>query len=197
MAKYLINSSGALAEQSSVATTAGAGDAGKIPELNGAGVLAPALINAKNTSAGAGDAGKIPQLDASGRLDTTFLPVGVGADTASIVASEALSAGDLVNIWYNAGAFNVRKADASTAGKEAHGFVLSAFASSAAATVYFEGTNTQMTGLTTAKQYLSATTPGKTQATSPSTSGQVVQIVGFGTSATSMNFQSNLPIVLA
>lgn len=148
------------------------------------------------TSAGAGDSGKILGLDSSGRIDSSMMPVGIGADTAAITASEALSAGDLVNIWNSTGA-KVRKADGSVAGKEAHGFVLSSVSSSATATVYFEGTNTQVTGLTPGVQYLSATTPGAATATVPSATGQVVQRVGFATSATAVNFQSELPIVLA
>lgn len=147
------------------------------------------------TSAGSGDTGKIPGLDAAGRLDSSFMPVGLGADTASITASEALSAGDLVNVWNSTGA-KVRKADATTAGKEAHGFVLSAVSSSASATVYFEGTDTGVTGLTPGVQFLS-TTPGAATATAPSSSGNVVQRVGFATAAAALNFQSNVPVVLA
>lgn len=147
------------------------------------------------SSAGSGDTGKIPGLDAAGRLDASFMPVGLGADTASITASEALSAGDLVNIWNSTGA-KVRKADATTAGKEAHGFVLSAVSSSATAVVYFEGTDTGVTGLTPGVQYLS-TTPGTATGTPPSSSGNVVQRVGFATAATALNFQSNAPVVLA
>ena len=48
---------------------------------------------------------------------------GGGADTGTVTTSEALAAGDLVNIWNSSGA-KARKADATTAGKEAHGFVL-------------------------------------------------------------------------
>jgi hypothetical protein len=147
------------------------------------------------TSAGAGDAGKIVGLDATGRFDTSVMPVGLGADTASVTASEALAAGDLVNIWNSTGA-KVRKADATTAGKEAHGFVLAAVSSSATATVYFEGTDTGVTGLTPGVNYL-ATTAGTATATPPSGSGNVVQRVGFATAATALNFQSLSPIVLA
>lgn len=46
------------------------------------------------TSAGAGDASKIPQTDSSGRLDLSLMPVGIGADTFTANASGALSAGD-------------------------------------------------------------------------------------------------------
>ena len=148
------------------------------------------------TSAGLTDAGKIPAIDGTGRLDTSFMPVGIAADSAAITTTEALAAGDLVNIYNSSGA-KCRKADASTAGKEAHGFVVAAVANGATATVYFEGSNAQVTGLTPGVQFLSATTPGLTTSTAPSATGQVVQRVGFATSATSFNFQSMLPVVLA
>lgn len=161
---------------------------------NNAGVLTE--IAALQTSAGAGDAGKIVALDAAGRLDNSFMPVGIGADTASIVASEALNAGDYVNVYDDTGTAKVRKADATTAGKEAHGFVLSAVSSAALATVYFEGTNTAITGQTAGVVYL-ATTAGAGSITPPSAAGNVVQRIGFAVSATAMNFTSNQPIVLA
>lgn len=151
---------------------------------------------ALQASAGAGDAGKIVALDATGRLDSSMMPVGIGADTASIVTSENLSAGDLVNIWNDGGTAKARKADATTSGKEAHGFVLSAVTSPAAATVYFEGTNTAVTGLTPGNQFL-ATTAGTATATAPSAAGNVVQKVGVATSATTLNFEGQQPIVLA
>ncbi len=161
---------------------------------NNAGVLTE--IAALQTSTGAGDAGKIVALDTAGRLDNSFMPVGIGADTASIVASEALNAGDYVNVYDDTGTAKVRKADATTAGKEAHGFVLSAVSSAALATVYFEGTNTAITGQTAGVVYL-ATTAGVGSITPPSAAGNVVQRIGFAVSATAMNFTSNQPIVLA
>ena len=151
--------------------------------------------SAITTSAGAGEVGKIPHLDASGRLDNSFMPTGIGADTQSIQASENLAAGDLVNIWNSSGA-RIRKADATTAGKEAHGFVLASVTSGNNGTVYFEGNNAQVTGLTPGVQYLS-TTPGLATATAPSAAGNVVQRVGFATAATNLNFQSQVPVVLA
>ena len=79
--------------------SAGAGDANMIPALNASGVLDLSITNGKAASAGASDAGKLVALDAAGRINTTMMPTGIGADTAIIVASEALSAGDLVNIY--------------------------------------------------------------------------------------------------
>lgn len=189
--KVITNNAGQLQEVASISTSAGAADAGKIIATNASGQIDVSFLNTTVSSS----PNKLVMTGADGRLDISVLPVGVGADTAVINASEALAAGDLVNIWNNSGTANVRKADASTAGKEAHGFVLAAVASGQPATVYFEGTNTQMTGLTPGRQYLS-TTPGKTSATAPTGSGQVVQVVGFAVSATAMNFQSTLPIVL-
>jgi hypothetical protein len=194
MAKFLVNQSGALAESTSVGTSAGAGDATKIPHLNGAGVLDATIVNSKNTSAGAGDAGKIPALDASGRLDSSFLPVGIGADTSAITTSEALAAGDFVNI-HNSGGARARKADAAVAGKHAMGFVLTGAASGAEAAVYFEGSNTAVTGQTPGDVFLS-TTAGLATSTAPSGTGNVVQPIGVATSPTSINFQYNRAITL-
>ena len=148
------------------------------------------------TSAGAANAGDIPALDESGRIDNSMMPVGIGADTAIVVASETLAAGDFVNVWDDSGTPKVRKADATTAGKEAHGFVLAAVSSAANATVYFEGTNTQVTGQTGGPVYLQ-TTAGKGGATVPSGSANVVQRIGFATSATAVNFDAGVPVKLA
>jgi hypothetical protein len=161
---------------------------------NNAGQLTEVITN--QTSAGVADAGKIPALDSTGRLDSSLMPVGIGADTAVVIASEALTAGNYVNVWSNAGTPSVRKADATVSGKEAHGFVLVGVSSAANATVYFEGTNTQVTGQTAGVVFLS-TTAGAGTSTCPSAAGNVAQCIGFAVSATAVNFQSNRPIVLA
>jgi hypothetical protein len=154
-------------------------------------------VNATVASAGAADAGKIIGLDASGRIDVTMMPTGIGADTASVTTSEALAAGDFVNIHESTGV-KVRKASAASVATEAHGFVLSAFASGAAALVYFEGTNpTGQSGLTGGDVFLSPTTPGKGQSAVPTTAGQIVQVIGTAVSATSVNAGVQRPIILA
>lgn len=146
-------------------------------------------------SAGAANAGDIVALDDSGRIDNSMMPVGIGADTAVIAASEALAAGDWVNVWNSTGA-KVRKADATTSGKEAHGFVLAAVTSGANATVYFEGTNTQVTAQTPGPVFLQITA-GTGGATAPSASGNVVQRLGVAVSTTAVNFEGGVPVVLA
>lgn len=156
----------------------------------------PTQEQAINSSAGAGDADKLIRLDSSGRIDETMMPVGIGADTASIEASENLSAGDFVNVYNDSGPM-VRKADATTAGKEANGFVLDAVASGNNATVYFEGQNTQLSGLTPGDVLYLTTTAGTASATAPSGSGNIVQRVAKAVSATSASFEPAQPITLA
>lgn len=134
-----------------------------------------------------GTADAIPAGDATGRLDVSWMPVGIGAETINGLASEALSAGNFVNIYNNAGVLGVRKADATTNGKPAHGFVIAAVASGASATVYqISQTNTQLTGLTPGSDYFLATTAGGVTLTPPSTAGNVVQFLGRASSATEL-----------
>ena len=152
-------------------------------------------VAATVTSAGTGNDGDLVALDPSGRLDNSVMPVGIGVDTKTIAASEALAAGDWVNVWNSTGA-KVRKADATTAGKEAHGFVLAAVSSGGNALVYFEGTNTQVSGQTPGPVYLQ-TTAGTGGATIPSASGNVVQNLGVAVSATEVNFERGTPVALA
>ena len=155
-------------------------------------------VAANDASAGVADAGKLVALDSTGKIASSMLAASPAEDTLSITVEEAggLSAGDLVNIFDNAGA-KVRLADASN-GRIAHGFVKSAFLNAAAATVYKEGTNDQLTGLTPGSpQYLSATTPGAVTATPPSATGQVVQKVGTAFSASDLDWEPSQPITLA
>jgi hypothetical protein len=60
-------------------------------------------VEAIVSSTGAGDANKIPRTGADGRLDNSFLPTGIGADTKIMPAIEALAAGDMVNVFLDAG----------------------------------------------------------------------------------------------
>lgn len=157
-------------------------------------------VEAKIASAGAGDSGKIVALDSTGRIDTSMMPVGIGADTKSILASENLAAGDFVNIYNNAGTANCRKADATvaSAGEQAHGFVLNNVTSGQNATVYFEGPNTAVTGLTAGVTYvLSHSTPGGVVAlaSASTTAGHILQVVGVATSATEINVEIAKPII--
>ena len=92
-------------------------------------------------SAGAGDAGKYTALDSSGKLDSSFMPAGLAADSLSVLASEAIAAGAAVQVYNNAGTLNVRNADKSTAsrGKMCNGFANGAISNAASGTVNFAG----------------------------------------------------------
>ncbi len=188
MAKFLKLLGGIFAEEESVVgATTSAANAGKLPELNASGTLNPALLNASTTGPS-----KVVQLDGSGKLDPSVIPSGFGVDANVLTASEALSAGDFVNIWSG----GVRKADAST-NKPAHGFVASAVANGGSATVIAEGTNTSVSGLTTGPVWLSGTTPGAASNTPPTGTGKIVQPIGTAVASGAVNFQQGPVTLLA
>lgn len=147
------------------------------------------LFTAITTSTGVSDAGKILATDANGRIDSSFMPAGIGSATETMVASESLTAGDFVNIWLDTGTRKARKADASN-GRAANGFVTANVALNANATVILQGANTSLTGLTIGSRYfLSASTPGGSTVTAPTTSSHIIQELGIAVSATSINFE--------
>jgi len=147
-------------------------------------------LEATVVSTGASEAGDIPALDGTGKLDPSVLPVGVGADVKLLEADEALSAGDYVNIFDDGGTEKVRLADNSN-GREAHGFVLDAFSAAATATVYFEGSNTALAGLTAGeRQYLG--TAGDVISTpldnnDVANAGKIHQLLGTAIDSTTVN----------
>ena len=142
----------------------------------------------------AGQAGQLVALDDTGRLDATIMPVGIAADVYSGVASGALSAGDFVAV----SATGVVRASAASTGVQADGFVLVASTNGASAFVYFEGTNTSLTGLTVGtRYYLSDATPGGLTATPASGAGKFHQYLGKAITTTSLSFEGDDAIVLA
>ena len=163
-----------------------------------AGRLVEETVESVSASTGATDADKLVRLTSSGKLDESVLPTGLGADVLTIVASENLAAGDFVNIWNDASTAKARKADASSAGKEVDGFVLDAVNSGQSASVYFEGRNTALSGLTVgARYYLSATAAGTITTAPPTGTGQVVQFMGRASGATSLAFEATDGVILA
>ncbi len=151
-------------------------------------------VSAVESSAGVGDEGKIVALNASGHIDSTMFDSALLSETKVAPASENLAAGDLVNIWNDAGTLKVRKADASAAnaGEKAHGFVNAAVTAPANATVYFDGEVSGLSGLTLGAEYfLSDSTPGGITATPVTTAGNLLQSVGVAKSATTLSFESD------
>jgi hypothetical protein len=158
----------------------------------------PKEIVANQTSAGAGDAGKLPALNASGVLDSTLLPPGIGLASQVFPTSEALTAGALVNIFLVSTVPTARNANATDATKAAIGFVLAGTTSPANATVYFPGQIvTGVTGLTVGAPVFLSTTSGAVTSTPPAATGNLMQQVGWALSATSFVFQPAPGIVRA
>lgn len=147
----------------------------------------PTRQTAAQTSAGVGDANKLVRLGTDGYLDKSLFPAG-GQEVKTVVADTGgLSAGDFVNLYNSSGTLKARKADATTSGKEAHGWVDSAVSAGANATVYFSGgLNTNLTSLTVGSSYYLATTAGGVTATPPSSTGNVQQFIGVATSTTEL-----------
>lgn len=148
----------------------------------------------KSTSAGAVDAGEFVVLGAGGKLDPTVLPNGVGADAVTAIAGEALVAGDFV---YIAAGGTVMKADATTFAKRAMGYVTAAVANAGTATVFFDESNSALSGLTPGAKYFLSAAAGLATATAPTTAGQFVQCLGIATSATSLHVNIQEPILRA
>jgi hypothetical protein len=159
------------------------------------GTSGPQEVVATTTSAGSADAGKIVGLDPAGRLDSSLMPVGIGADTYTGNAFEALTAGAFVYIKADG---TVANASAASGGVAAVGFVLAASASGASAVVYFEGRNTAKTGLTVGTTYfLSDTVAGGVMTTPPSGTGKLYQVVGTAISSTSLNTEMSQAVIRA
>ena len=145
-------------------------------------------------STGAPSSGEIPALDSNGRLSSTMMPVGFGQDSVSAIAGEALAAGDMV--YFNASG-QALKADATSIGKQARGYVIAAVANGGTAAVFFDDTNTGVTGLTPGSTYYLNTTAGGVTTTPPTTTGNIVQEVGFATSATTLRVNIQEPVIRA
>lgn len=152
---------------------------------------------ANDSSAGASDAGKIVKLDSEGRLNLNMMPSGIAPDTKDMTATEALSAGNLINVFDSTGG-KARKADATAANKfHAVGFVLDSVSSGQPAKVYFEGVITGLSGLTIGAKYYLSETAGAITTTAPTSSGALVQFVGTAISATELSFEPNQHYILA
>ena len=155
-------------------------------------------VIANSTSAGVADADKMVTLNAAGEIDQSMMPAGIGADTLAIVASEDLLAGDLVNIFDDAGTVKVRKAVATGVSTRASGFVLEPFLTGASASVYLEGKNTSAIGtFAGGLDVFLSTTAGEVTNTAPSGTGNIAQLVGRAVSNSAITTEMAQPILLA
>lgn len=116
----------------------------------------------------------------------------------TVIAGEALSIGNLVNLYVDAGVLKARKASAVDNTKPAEGFVDSTVILGAQCVVYFGGNIISgFEGLTVdAILYLSAITPGSVTNVAPTGVGKIIQQVGRALSATTMIFEPQPTIEL-
>jgi len=152
------------------------------------------------TSQGAADAGKLIAADDTGKLDPSFLPAGIGANQVVATASEALSPGDFINLYSNAGALAMRKADNSN-GREAWGFVESAVANGAPGTAKrLNVTNAARSGLTAGAEYWLGTAGGVVSAAldaaDVANANKVSQYLGRAKSETELVTVEYSPVIL-
>lgn len=157
-------------------------------------------VKAVAQSSGATDAGKLLALGPDGRLDNSVMAAGVGQHVDIYPASEALSAGDFVNIFPDGGAAKVRKADNAT-GRKADGFVDEAVDQAANATVFpLDSVNAELTGLTPGTEYWLGTAGGVTStpldATDDGNTNKINQLLGVANSATELRTNDHTPTVL-
>lgn len=98
------------------------------------------------TSSGAAQAGQLVALGADGKLDPSVVGSGSGAggDVQNTTATEALNAGDWVNLYNNSGSAAARKALAQDGTKPARGFVLVFVGAGSAVNVYLSGVNAKI-----------------------------------------------------
>ena len=147
------------------------------------------LVTAITSSTGGADGNKVIATQPDGTIDPSFFPPGVTIHTEIVNATEALVAGDFVNIYDNGGAAGVRKAIANDPAKFANGFVLDAFTISTNATVYTGGINTTVAATEGIRSYLSTTVAGSSTETAPTdTPGHIQQVLGTGV-ATGLLFE--------
>lgn len=115
--------------------------------------------------------------------------------SASLMAAEALVAGDFVHVFADSGVAKVQKANATDTTKPADGFVLAAVAPGALAKVYGPGqVNTALSGLTPGSKYWLSTTGGAAASAAPAASGNGDQEIGKALSANALLFAPKLMV---
>ncbi len=99
--------------------------------------------------------------------------------TLSIKTTEAIDAGDFINIFDHNGEASIRRAVASDPLMFTNGFVLESYAQNTSAKVHLIGFNSAVTILSTQSLvYLDDGTPGNFTTARPTTPGYIVQSLG-------------------
>jgi len=152
----------------------------------------PIREQAIQISAGAADSGKITKLNALGELDESMLP---NSEIQSKTAFETLTASDFIHVRSDG---QIEKADATTSGKPASGFVRVGITAASADKTYGEGILGGFTGLTVGGAvFLGKTAGAVSQDVSSFTAGNVVQKLGVAWSATEVKVEIGIAYLLA
>lgn len=138
----------------------------------------------KQTSAGAGDAGKGVALDSGGLISSTMLPT---SGLTTLTAFETIAAGDMINLFNDAGTVKARKADNTNISKRADGFAPSGVTAAASGAFNVgNGANSGVTGLTVGAEYFLGVA-GAVTPTPVTAAGTVLQRVGVARTATELD----------
>lgn len=149
-------------------------------------------------SSGAANSGDIAALGADGRFDETVMPLGIGANIVVAEASEAISAGRFVNLFYDTGVLKMRLADNSNA-RPAWGYVRDSVASAVDGSVYrINTTNANMSALTPGADYWLGVAGGviDTPLNAETDTGKLDQYLGVASSATELVTVEHSPVYL-
>lgn len=157
-------------------------------------------LTAIAASTGAGDSGKIIAAGTDGKLHASFLPAGIGANTVTATASEAIAAGKLVSIFVDDGTTKMRLADNSN-GRSAWGYLKEGVAANQSATAYRLNTvMSDLTGLTVGADYWLGTvgtvTDTPLDAMDDGNAGKLSQYIGKAISATELATVEHAPVEL-
>lgn len=131
---------------------------------------------------GAGQGGKIVALGNDGLLSPTMFG-SIGSPTIGVIADVNLAPGEFVNLFFTSGQRRARKANAVDATTPAHGYVLDTITATTSGVVYLDGLNSQyprgtMTTADIGKRAFLSTSAGAITLTPPSTTGNLIQMVG-------------------
>lgn len=144
------------------------------------------LVDPVVASTGVADAGRVVAVDSNGYINPSTLPPGVGVQVDVFPAGEAIPAGKFVNKYDDAGTIKVRLADNSN-GRRADGFVQTAVALGANASVYRTGAaNTAVSGLTGGTLYYLGAAGGVVDTIAPGAGVTMIQQVGIADGATQL-----------
>lgn len=151
--------------------------------------------------------GKFPYVDASGQLAfvdgsgglsaAALIAALLGVLSQSAIASEAITAGDFVNLYNNGGVFSMRRAIANDQTKFAHGFSAAAVAPGATGAACLFGLNTHaIPGANASEVWLSDVTPGGYLTAPPANAGSLIQPLGAAVAGSGIFFTPRERVLL-